>query len=260
MKRLKINHNSQFLQLLFIALALSLTLGSCKKDDPKVDCSTFHWGYGGDEGPNFWSECTPDCSGNIQSPINITGATADATLTDLETHYEAVPIEVINNGHTIEFEYEAGSKLTLFGADYELLQFHFHAGSEHTINGTQFPLEIHLVHKKSATELAVIGIMCEVGAENDFLKSFTDNLPAATNDHFSSATTVNLGDLLPNSTGYYTYGGSLTTPPCSEAVTWLVMSEPIQISADQLAKFTAILHDNFRPVQSLNGRTIKEHS
>ena len=248
--------------VLVIFALVTLTFSACKDDDEPtaVDCDNFQWAYEGNEGPANWFECNTDCGGTVQSPIDVTGAQADASLTALSTHFEAVPVELINNGHTVEFEYEAGSKLTLNGADFELLQFHFHTESEHTVNGTHYPMEAHLVHKNNATgALAVIGIFFEEGAENVFLKNFSDNLPAAKDDHVSdSATTVDVTDLLPADNSYFTYSGSLTTPPCSEIVTWLVMKTPVEASADQISKFHTIMHDNNRPIQGLNGRTITE--
>lgn len=241
---------------LLLGLLLIGSTNACKKDEVLVDCAAFHWSYTDDGAPEYWVECNPDCDGNNQSPINITGAVAGNTLSPLETHYEAVPVSIINNGHTIEFEYEPGSVLSLNGADYELLQFHFHTGSEHNIEGEQFPMEIHLVHKKSDAELAVIGMMVVEGSENAFLKNFSDHLPANENDDYTSADLVNVSDLFPAQPGYYTYGGSLTTPACSETVTWFVMKDPIQASAEQISNFHTILQDNFRPLQPLNGRTI----
>ncbi len=247
--------------LLFFLIIFSLIIFSeaCKSDG-KIDCDDFHWSYEGQEAPNTWQNCYADCGGQAQSPINITGAVADAALADLETHYEDVPIELINNGHTVEFEYEAGSIFKVNGEDFELLQFHFHTGSEHNVNGNQYPMEVHLVHKNAASgELAVIGIFLEEGDENIFLKNFSDNLPINEDDHYSSAINVNVTDLLPVGTAYYTYSGSLTTPPCSEIVTWFVMKDPVQASATQINAFHAIMHDNFRPIQTLNGRSLREH-
>ena len=245
--------------LLFFGI-VSISLSSCKDDDrdPEVDCTAFEWGYEGDEGPSHWAECTVDCGGTVQSPVDLKGEVADAALMSLGTHFEEVPVEVINNGHTVEFEYEAGSTFTVNGEDFDLLQFHFHTESEHTVNGTHYAMEAHLVHKNTTTgALAVIGIFFEEGAENAFLKNFSDNLPASKDDHFSDATThVNVADLLPADNSYFTYSGSLTTPPCSEIVTWFVMKTPVTASAAQIDAFHTIMHDNNRPVEDINGRVI----
>ncbi len=244
--------------LLLSIFITSLLLSSCQEDD-EVDCITFEWGYEGDASPDNWESCHTECGGQSQSPINITGAVVDGSLTALETHYEGVPIELINNGHTVEFEYEVGSMLQLNGDDYDLLQFHFHTGSEHTIDNLQYPMEAHLVHQNAATgNLAVIGIFFEEGSENSFLANFSDNLPLAADDHYSSTNMVNVGDLLPANGAYYTYSGSLTTPPCSEIVTWLVLKTPVEASSTQIQNMHDIIHDNYRPVLPLNEREIKE--
>ncbi len=225
----------------------------------QVNCEDYHWEYEGETGPDTWATCFADCGGQSQSPIALSGSEPDNIPTALETHYEDVPIELINNGHTVEFEYEAGSTFTLEGEAYNLLQFHFHTGSEHTINGTRYAMEAHLVHQNAMTgQLAVIGVMFEEGAENAFLKNFSDNLPVSEGDHYSSAGLVNVGNLIPSSGGYYTYSGSLTTPPCSEIVTWIVMKRPVEASAEQLSNFHTIMGDNYRPLQDLNGRTVTE--
>lgn len=250
-------------QLLAVALFSTLALISCNKDEDgdEVDCALFEWGYEGEEASDFWGHCYTDCSGSAQSPVNITGASADASLKALEMHYEAVPIELINNGHTVEFEYESGSTLVLNGATYELIQFHFHTGSEHTVSGKQYAMEAHLVHKNATTgNLAVVGILIEEGTENAFLKHFNGHLPAKKDDHYSNEEKVDVKDLLPSGKSYYTYSGSLTTPPCSEVVTWFVMKEPVKASKAQIDAFHAIMHENYRPIQSLKGRTIKQFS
>ncbi len=223
------------------------------------DCSQYHWEYEGHDGPNSWANCYSDCGGQSQSPIDLVGDAADADRTDLETHYADAPIELINNGHTVQFNHEAGSTLHLNDDDYTLLQFHFHTGSEHTINGTQYPMEVHLVHQNSAGDLAVVGVMFEEGAENTFLKNFSDDLPADKEATHSDGNTVNAGAMIPETGGYFTYSGSLTTPPCSEIVTWVVMKQPIEASAAQIDNFHTIMHDNFRPIQDLNGRTVSDY-
>jgi carbonic anhydrase len=246
--------------LLLGFLVTSVLAPSCKEDEDVVDCDAYHWGYEGEEDDDTWLNCYADCDGQSQSPIDIAGSSPDAALAALETHYEAVPIELINNGHTVEFEYEAGSVLKLNGVDFTLAQFHFHTESEHTIIGTHYPMEVHLVHKNAAGDLAVVGVMFEEGAENAFLKNFSDHLPASKDDHYSSSTLVNAGDLLPPVGAYYTYSGSLTTPPCSEIVTWFVMKTPVQASSTQIQNMHAITHDNNRSVQGANGRAIKEYN
>ncbi len=250
--------------LTLILFSTMCLFNACKNDDDDMaglSCEEYHWEYTGEEAPDTWNTCFLDCGGQDQSPVNInvSDTSPDAGLTTLELDYKDVPIEVLNNGHTIEFEHEAGSTFRLNGVDYNLLQFHFHTLSEHTVNGNHFPMEVHLVHQDPATgNLAVIGIFFEEGNENAFLASFDDDLPTAADEHYSSEDLVNATDLLPSDLGYYTYDGSLTTPPCSEVVTWFVLKMPIEASASQIQQMHDILHDNYRPVQDLNGRVIRE--
>lgn len=242
-----------------LVVCISLVISSCKKDDD-THCEAFVWGYEGNEGPAEWGGCFDECSGNTQSPLNIASATVDATLEALVLHYEEVPIDIFFNGRTLEFEHEPGSTLTLNAMVFNLLQFHFHTESEHAISGSHYPMEVHLVHKHEPTgQLAVVGIFFEEGDENMFLQHFADHLPDTKDERYSTAELVNAHDLLPTEDDYFTYGGSLTTPPCSEIVTWFVMKTPIEASPEQIQKFRTILNENNRPVQDLAGRTIREH-
>jgi carbonic anhydrase len=159
-----------------------------------------------------------DCDANAQSPINITGSTADNSLNALAITYEASLIILINNSHAIEFEYEAGSSIELNGTAYELKQFHFHEQSEHTIDGKRYPLAVHLVHQSEAGAYVVIGVLFKAGSESSFLANFSDNLPAIKDEEYHVSDTLNAIDLIPVNAGYYNYRGSLTTPPCSETV------------------------------------------
>ncbi|HMQ62074.1 MAG TPA: carbonic anhydrase family protein [Flavilitoribacter sp.] len=222
-------------------------------------CTDYHWGYEGDHAPDTWSICYGTCGGDAQSPVDIWNPLTDNSLQTIHPDYEEVPTDIINNGHTVECEYEPGSILMLNGLPYELLQFHFHAGSEHTVRGKQYPLEVHLVHRNVATgKLAVIGVFFQRGRSNPILQTIMDHMPLQEGDHYASAAHIDADNLLPDNRTYYTYSGSLTTPPCSEIVTWIVMDKPIFASQAQLDAFDNVLHDNFRPVQPINGRTIRK--
>lgn len=248
-------------QLIFAMLVCSFSIISCKSDDDstqEIDCATYDWEYISPNSPDTWSDCFMDCGGTIQSPINITEAVADAALQPLETEYMDVPIDVNNNGKTVQFSYAAGSDLIINGDAYELKQFHFHTGSEHQVEGEQFEMEIHLVHQNAGGFYAVVSLLVQEGQENAFLKTFSDDYPSTEGGEFTSATMVNVQDLLPTNPDYYTYGGSLTTPPCSETVTWFVMKTPITASSAQISDMADILQDNFRPLQPLDGRVILE--
>jgi len=226
--------------------------------------SKAHWEYGEQE---HWADlCHPflECDGTSQSPIDIAGWKDDASLKWPELHYDAIQSSLINNGHTIEFEvpeqYREQNKLRLGDTEYELLQFHFHSHSEHTINGNYSPMEVHLVHKNEKTgKLAVLGVLFRAGKEHAVLNQLIQaELPAKTSSH-SHELSLNPAGLLPSGGGYYTYSGSLTTPPCSEIVTWLVFDTPIEASQDQINRFAPLLHDDYRPTNDLNGRVIRHY-
>lgn len=243
----------------YLFLSVSFILAYACKKDSSVDCNVFHWGYEDESGPEHWAKCNEECDGQAQSPVDIAATVQDNTLELLSIDYKDTPVNLINNGHTIEFEYEPGSVLFFDGVQYELLQFHFHAGSEHSVSGQLYPLEVHLVHKNEATgNLAVIGILFETSDENVFLQEFIHQLPDETDEHFQLDTLINVNELLPQDQRYYTYSGSLTTPPCSEIVTWIVLKTPVEISNSQLQLITNILHNNNRPIQPLHGRVVRE--
>ena len=243
----------------FLLVFTSLILISACKEDTSVDCSVFHWGYEEESGADHWAKCSEECDGQSQSPVDLTGAIQDNTLAPLSVDYNDTPINLTNNGHTVEFEYEPGSVLIFNGIQYELLQFHFHAESEHSVSGQLYPLEAHLVHKNVATgNLAVVGLLFETGNENLFFQQFINHLPDEKDEHFQLDTLVNVAELLPQDRRYFTYTGSLTTPPCSEIVTWIVLKTPVEISNSQLQLFTNILHNNNRPIQPLHGRIVRE--
>ncbi len=228
-----------------------------------------HWGYGEDDGPSSWAALSSDyvacASGREQSPIDIAAFTA-GDLMRLGKNYQAATLkiirqehvtDVIDNGHTIQINYDEGSNLQLGEVSYELKQYHFHAPSEHTIKGRHFPMEMHLVHQSGAGDLAVLGVLIDQGNHNPAFEPVWANLPdeAGEEVHLQHLV-VNVDDLLPADHNTYRYRGSLTTPPCSEGVSWLLAVEPIELSADQIAAFTAIFQGNNRPVQSLNDRTV----
>lgn len=221
-----------------------------------------HWGYEGDIGPENWGELADafiDCKeGQSQSPIDIANP-APAELANLVFDYQPSAVKILNNGHTIQVNYDVGSSLTVDGKTYNLLQFHFHAPSEHAITGELFPAEMHLVHQNAEDQsLAVVGVMLTAGAENSAFQPVWDNLPAEEVTEQMTEAQVNAADLLPAVQTTYRYSGSLTTPPCSEGVSWFVMTEPVELSAEQLAAFEAIYSGNNRPLQPLNDRDLVE--
>lgn len=229
-----------------------------------------HWSYGEDDGPASWATLSSDygtcASGREQSPIDIAAIATGDLVPSGKKNYQAATLkiirhehvtDVINNGHTIQINYDEGSNLQLGAVSYELKQYHFHAPSEHTIEGRHFPMEMHLVHQSAAGELAVLGVLIEQGDHNPAFEPVWANLPdEAGEEVHHEHLAVNVDDLLPANHNTYRYRGSLTTPPCSEGVSWLLAVEPIALSANQIAAFTAIFQGNNRPVQPLNDRTV----
>lgn len=226
-----------------------------------VDAGTgAHWGYEGAEGPSHWGELDPNwhtCrEGRNQSPIDLEGA-IDASLPPLELHYAVGGDDEVNNGHTIQINYEPGSWIALDGYEYQLKQFHFHAPSENRIAGREFPLEAHLVHADADGNLAVIAVMFEEGAKNQALADAWQEMPEEPNTHHPLPTRASAEALLPSNRDYYRFNGSLTTPPCSEGVVWIVMKQPVTASSEQIAKFARVMgHPNNRPLQPLNARVV----
>lgn len=225
------------------------------------------WGYVGEEGPEFWGELSPAYAlcgtGKEQSPIDfISGTAVSAKLKELETDYESDPLNVQNNGHTIQINVAPGSEIKTPTGKYQLLQYHFHYKSEHTINGVHAGLEAHFVHMNSDGQLSVLGVFIEEdpqGKANKALTTILENAPVvvATN---SLSEEIDVEKLLPNEEvkNYWHYNGSLTTPPCSEGVKWYIAQKNITASAEQIEEMAALVHhNNYRPVQAINGRTIK---
>ncbi|MEZ4860625.1 MAG: carbonic anhydrase family protein [Caldilineaceae bacterium] len=219
-----------------------------------------HWSYEGEGGPDHWGELNADytacADGASQSPIDLSNAVGE-DLPDIAFHYGESALNILNNGHTVQVNYDEGSYIEVDGMRYDLLQFHFHAPSEHTINGEQYPLELHLVHRNAEGGLAVVGVMIQEGAENP---AFADIIAHAPAGEMAVMTVDNLmvsaESLLPAERLYFAYSGSLTTPPCSEQVKWHVLTTPVELSVEQIATLANILHNNFRPVQPLHDRTL----
>ena len=235
------------------ALLLSLALPAAGLAKPK-------YGYTGAVAPEKWGQLSPEyaaCSkGTSQAPLNIVTAKTvkDSKSLPLKPNYIPGPAEVVNTGTGIQANLKGDLKIG--PADYKLLQFHFHAHGEEAINGVHYPLNAHLVHVNSAGNLKVIGVNLKVGSPNAYLESFWSKLPAK-KDGTVKVELASLTGLLPKSLAYFTYTGSLTTPPCTEGVQFFILKEPVSISAKQLDTFLKLYPTNARPVQPLNGRVIK---
>ncbi|MGL4752801.1 MAG: carbonic anhydrase [Aeromonadaceae bacterium] len=221
-----------------------------------------HWGYEGDVAPANWGKLSDEYAvcgnGKNQSPVDIHSA-VKARLAPLATAYQAGGDQILNNGHTIQVIYEAGSHISIDGAAFTLKQFHFHAPSENLIAGRSYPLEVHLVHADEAGNLAVVALMFNEGKANPLLQTLWAQMPAKAGDKVALNKSVNVADLLPKDKHYYRFAGSLTTPPCSEGVRWLVLKKPMTASKQQIEQFAKLMgHPNNRPVQTLGARQIVE--
>lgn len=220
-----------------------------------------HWDYGGHVGAEHWGEIDPafaECSmGHRQSPVNI-DKTVKADLPPLVFHYGTAAPTIWNNGHTVQVNLPAGHTLEVGEQRYELLQFHFHTPSEERIHGQAAPMVAHFVHRNAAGELGVVAVLMRAGASNASLRAVFQHLPHPGEHITVDDLSLDLTALLPQSLGYYDFTGSLTTPPCSEGVHWMVLKEPVTLSSGQLATFRKLIGHNARPVQPLHGREVLE--
>ncbi len=232
-----------------------------EKTDKHVGCENVHWKHAkGEEGPETWKDLCDDykaCGGKVQSPIDIVSKDAKPgeKLSAFKFAYTSTDTNIVNNGHTVQFNVSGDNKVTIGDKEYKLLQFHYHAKSEHTVDGKQFPLEVHFVHKHSDTDFAVLGMVFNEGKENALFAKYLKSFPTEKGEH-KGEDKIDLIGLFPKDKSYYHYSGSLTTPPCSEVVSWYVLKTPLTASKDQLEAFSKILHNNFRPVMPLNGRDV----
>ena len=214
-----------------------------------------HWGYEGEAGPNAWGKQFPTCGvGKAQSPIDIKGPFDKATRS-IKPDYKEGALKVVNNGHTIQVNVDSGSKLQIDKESYDLLQFHFHRPSEEKIDGKPSAMVAHFVHKSATGKLAVVGVLLNEGNENATLKTIFAAAPKAEGPEVVvKGAKMNPASLLPANLGYYSFEGSLTTPPCTEGVTFYILKSPVTMAKAQIDAFPFKL--NARPVQPLNGRKI----
>ncbi len=227
-----------------------------------ADGHAVNWAYEGHAGPDHWADLDHgfmQCkSGREQSPIDISTSTvARVNLPPIKLAYNSAAAELVNDGHTIQVNLTEGGSVMVPSGDYEILQFHFHTPSEEKIDGRSFPLVVHLVHKNATGQLAVIAVLVREGKENMVLKDIFSALPAK-QSKLPLQDNFDLSNLIPDTLGYYSFKGSLTTPPCSEGVTWYVLKTPIEMSLNQINAFKQVFKMNARPVQPLNGRIISE--
>lgn len=220
-----------------------------------------HWTYEGEFGPENWSKINTawaSCNtGNRQSPIDL----RDGLKVDLEQvtfDYHPSSFNEIDNGHTIQVNVAGGNFLTVGGTTYELQQFHFHRPGEERINGKGTEMVVHLVHKSYDGKTAVLAVLLERGVANPMIQTVWNNLPLEKLTTVTPSIVLDVNEILPARRDYFTYMGSLTEPPCTENVLWIVMKQPMTASPQQMALFSRLYPFNARPIQPSNGRMVKE--
>jgi carbonic anhydrase len=240
-------------QQLIIALALVAIAGA----------PSHHWSYYGKDGPTHWAEMDGEFAacgtGKNQSPIDIsTKIVHRAALPSLGFDYRSSALHIIDNGHSIQANVDPGSFLNVGNERYELVQLHFHHPSEERVNGKSFEMDAHLVHRDAMGKLAVVAVLINSGEQNAVIETLWDHLPKAKEvEDTPKGVRLNPAALIPVNHGYFTYTGSLTTPPCTEGVRWFVLKSPRMLSKPEIATFAARYPNNARPVQQLNGRQVR---
>ncbi|MGR4990476.1 carbonic anhydrase [Vibrio rotiferianus] len=232
------------------AIGLSLVLAGT--------ANAANWGYEGEHGPAHWGEFASECAkGQNQSPINI-DSTIEAKLAKLQFNYDGKVISLLNNGHTLQTSLEGNNTLKVDGKDFTLKQFHFHTPSENHVDGKEYPLEAHFVHSDEDGNLAVVAVFFKVGEANPALAKLLQNIPDK-EQNVAIKAPFDADALIPMDKEYYRFNGSLTTPPCSEGVRWLVLKEAQSISPEQVKEFAKVMGANNRPIQALNARMVLEN-
>jgi carbonic anhydrase len=243
-------HRRQVLKM-FGGLAL------CPLCAPAGFAAGHHWSYEGETAPDKWGSldaANGTCSsGTQQSPIDVTGP-VHAQQRRLNIRWNKHPESMVNNGHTIQLNFSGGDTLNVDGRTFALTQFHFHHPSEHRVDGQPFAMEAHFVHAGEAGALAVVGVLVAPGKANAVFNKIVSTMPAEEGEPIPADPAIDPNGLLPLRRAYYRYEGSLTTPPCSETVNWIVLAEPIQVAESDIARFAKLYPMNARPIQNRNRR------
>ena len=221
-----------------------------------------HWQYSGEYGPAQWGRLRPDYAqcerGLRQSPIDVNAASKQIRA-PLHFQYHSAPLRIVNDGHTVRVRFANASSVLMGSERLTLQQFHFHMPGGDRLGGEEFPMALHFLHKSRAGQLVALVVLFRRGAENAALATLLPKMPMAGKPEQSvPGTRVDAAQFLPAARGYYAYDGSLTAPPCTEGVRWLVMKQPLELSAAQLAGLHKLFADNARPVQALHGRVVTE--
>jgi carbonic anhydrase len=241
------------------ALKIFAGLALCPLCATAVRAEGAHWSYEGETGPDKWGNLDAAngmCStGSQESPVDIVEP-INARLPPLNIRWRKRPDTIVNNGHTIQLNCAEGDRLDVGGRSYQLTQFHFHHPSEHRVDGKAFAMEAHFVHAAAAGGLAVVGVFIAPGRTNRVFNKIVTTMPAVEGPPVPADSAIDPNGLLPAQRGYYRYEGSLTTPPCSESVDWLVLAHPIEVAEADIARFAKLYPMNARPVQNRNRRFI----
>ena len=222
------------------------------------------WRYEGANGPQSWGKLKPDfnlcANGKRQSPINIDeSVTLQGPAEPLQFNYKPSGGSVVNNGHTIQVDLDGDNTVTVRGSSFKLLQFNFHHPSEERVNSRGFAMATHLVHQNAEGQLAVVALMLEPGVANDLINKVWTHMPLDAGDRVRLPLgLIDMNELLPKDQRYYQFMGSLSTPPCTEGVLWLVLKQPTPVSREQIRLFSQLFPNNARPVQPLNGRAVRD--
>jgi carbonic anhydrase len=247
---------SRFLCAIFCCTALM------KPGAPQEQSLEHIWDYGDSHGPSHWGdlkpEYTPCKTGHHQSPIDIRNP-RKADLPPIQFHYNPSPLHIIDNGHTVMINYGAGSFMSVGGMRYALKQFHFHRPSEEKINGKTYDMSVHLVHAGEDGKLAVVAVLLQRGPENRLVRELWNDLPKEKEkEETFDNLQIDVNALLPADHAYYFFTGSLTTPPCTEEVTWFVLKNPVTVSTDEIERFSKLYRNDARPTQPLYDRILLE--
>jgi carbonic anhydrase len=196
--------------------------------------------------------------GQSQSPINIVTTRTVPGKHKVKFHYQSSKEHVDNLGHTVKVTYDTGSSLEYDGNSYDLVQFHFHTPSEHLLDGVTYPMEMHLVHAQHdhPEHLLVVGVLFKEGNPSKLLEKLIVDVPEHAGEHADKEAKLDASAALEKGDGYFHYEGSLTTPPYSETVTWLVLDRPHNASAEQIEAMNRIEGDNARHIQDQHARVI----
>jgi len=223
---------------------------------------TASWDYEGKRGYLAWGKLDPAykvcAQGHEQSPIDIHGAKLNKSLEPIEFHYIAGPVTLKNNGHTVVANVDPGSFIVAGGVRYDLVQFDFHHPGEEPVKGKLTDMDVQLFHKSADGKIAIVVVRLneDIGNPNAVLATLWEHLPKKAGETQTVADLVSAGGLLPADPGYWTYTGSLTTPPCTEGVRWFVFEQELSLSREQLRAFGALFRINSRPIQDAHGRHI----